>query len=226
MKAKNIDLSMVHFGINDKDGGIIINTDLLLKKGIYNNVVSFIIDGYEPDIQQDAIIYANKIENSTKSELIEIKELMNERSRLCILREDKKYIDLYDSLIRTVEERILTLPDVKEKHKQLSIPVELDTPEARKIFEKAIDAGLIKRSDKLNAVYMWQDEKQLLAYFAEKMSLRFNLGKIRNGEQTINWIIFQSIFNVSNIKGAKYDDMKDKFKFSPPGYEIVDKLFE
>ena len=127
MKTKNIDLSMVHFGIADKDGEILINTDLLVKKGIYNDVVSFIIDGYEPDIQQDAIIYANKIENSTKSELIEIKELMNERLRLCILREDKKYIDLYDSLIRTVEERILNLPDVEEEHKQLSIPEELDT---------------------------------------------------------------------------------------------------
>lgn len=223
MKTKNIDLSMVHFGIADKDGEILINTDLLVKKGIYNDVVSFIIDGYEPDIQQDAIIYANKIENSTKSELIEIKELMNERLRLCILRDDKKYIDLYDSLIRTVEERILNLPDVEEEHK---LPEELDIPEARKIFDKAIDAGLIKRSDKLNAVYKWKDEKQLLAYFVQKMSLRFNLGKIRNGKQTINWKIFESIFNVSNIKGAKYDDMKDKFKFSPPGYEIVDKLFE
>lgn len=223
MKTKNIDLSMVHFGIADKDGEILINTDLLVKKGIYNDVVSFIIDGYEPDIQQDAIIYANKIENSTKSELIEIKELMNERSRLCILREDKKYIDLYDSLIRTVEERILNLPDVEEEHKQLSIPEELDTPEARKIFEKAIDAGFIENS---KTGYKWKGKKQLLAYFAEKMSLRFNLGEIRNGKQTINWIIFQSIFNVSNIKGAKYDDMKDKFKFSPPGYEIVDKLFE
>lgn len=50
MKTKNIDLSMVHFGIADKDGEILINTDLLVKKGIYNDVVSFIIDGYEPDI--------------------------------------------------------------------------------------------------------------------------------------------------------------------------------
>lgn len=105
MKTKNIDLSMVHFGIADKDGEILINTDLLVKKGIYNDVVSFIIDGYEPDIQQDAIIYANKIENSTKSELIEIKELMNERLRLCILRDDKKYINLYTNLIETVKEK-------------------------------------------------------------------------------------------------------------------------
>lgn len=118
------------------------------------------------------------------------------------------------------------IKDQNQTVESVSIPEELDTPEARKIFDKAIDAGLIKRSDKLNAVYMWLDEKQLLAYFAEKMSLRFNLGKIRNGKQTINWIIFQSIFNVPKIKGAKYDDMKDKFKFSPPGYEIVDKLFE
>lgn len=132
---------------------------------------------------------------------------------------------LYSTEIgKAVQESIFK--DQNQTVESVSIPEELDTPEARKIFDKAIDAGLIKRSDKLNAVYMWQDEKQLLAYFAEKMSLRFNLGKIRNGEQTINWIIFQSIFNVSNLKGAKYDDMKDKFKFSPPGYEIVDKLFE
>ena len=148
MKTKNIDLSMVHFGIADKDGEILINTDLLVKKGIYNDVVSFIIDGYEPDIQQDAIIYANKIENSTKSELIEIKELMNERLRLCILRDDKKYINLYTNLIETVKEKILSLSEINdEKHyyAALSIPDVLDTPEARKIFDKAIQAGFMNQ---------------------------------------------------------------------------------
>lgn len=192
MKTKNIDLSMVHFGIADKDGEILINTDLLVKKGIYNDVVSFIIDGYEPDIQQDAIIYANKIEDSTKSELIEIKELMNERSRLCILREDKKYIDLYDSLIRTVEERILTLPDAKEKHKQLSIPVELDTPEARKIFDKAIQAGF------MNPDYSFNGNGNQLALFAGLVSDTLGLTITQwRGEKRIevrSWEPFKQLF--------------------------------
>jgi len=192
MKTKNIDLSMVHFGIADKDGEILINTDLLVKKGIYNDVVSFIIDGYEPDIQQDAIIYANKIENSTKSELIEIKELMNERLRLCILREDKKYIDLYDSLIRTVEERILNLPDVEEEHKQLSIPEELDTPEARKIFDKAIQAGF------MNPDYSFNGNGNQLALFAGLASDTLGLTITQwRGEKRIkvrSWVPFKQLF--------------------------------
>jgi hypothetical protein len=192
MKTKNIDLSMVHFGIADKDGEILINTDLLVKKGIYNDVVSFIIDGYEPDIQQDAIIYANKIENSTKSELIEIKELMNERLRLCILREDKKYIDLYDSLIRTVEERILNLPDVEEEHKQLSIPEELDTPEARKIFDKAIQAGF------MNPDYSFNGNGNQLALFAGLASDTLGLTTTQwRGEKRIkvrSWEPFKQLF--------------------------------
>jgi len=209
MKAKNIDLSMVHFGINDKDGGIIINTDLLVKKGIYNDVVSFIIDGYEPDIQQDAIIYANKIENSTKSELIEIKELMNERSRLCILREDKKYIDLYDSLIRTVEERILTLPDVKEKHKQLSIPVELDTPEARELFDKAIQAGF------MNSVYSFNGTRYQMAYFAEKASEHLKLKS--------KWKPFTQLWNYEYLAQSRRES-KERFGYVDKQDEI-DKIF-
>jgi hypothetical protein len=214
MKTKNIDLSMVHFGIADKDGEILINTDLLVKKGIYNDVVSFIIDGYEPDIQQDAIIYANKIENSTKSELIEIKELMNERSRLCILREDKKYIDLYDSLIRTVEERILNLPDVEEEHKQLSIPKELDTPEARKIFDKAIQAGFMSPDYSFNGngnqlalfaglasdtlgltITQWRDEKRIKVRSWEPFKQLFGENDYANRWRNI-------IINKVNVKDA------------------------
>ena len=165
MKAKNIDLSMVHFGINDKDGGIIINTDLLVKKGIYSDV-------YEPDIQQDAIIYANKIENSTRSELIEIKELMNERLRLCILRDDKKYINLYTNLIETVKEKILSLSEIndeKHDHAALSIPDVLDTPEARKIFDKAIQAGF------MNPDYSFNGNGNQLALFAGLASDKLGL---------------------------------------------------
>lgn len=209
MKTKNIDLSMVHFGIADKDGEILINTDLLVKKGIYNDVVSFIIDGYEPDIQQDAIIYANKIENSTKSELIEIKELMNERSRLCILREDKKYIDLYDSLIRTVEERILTLPDVKEKHKQLSIPVELDTPEARELFDKAIQAGF------MNSVYIFNGTRYQMAYFAEKASEHLKLKS--------KWKPFTQLWNYEYFAQSRRES-KERFGYVDKQDEI-DKIF-
>ena len=200
---------MVHFGIADKDGEILINTDLLVKKGIYNDVVSFIIDGYEPDIQQDAIIYANKIENSTKSELIEIKELMNERSRLCILREDKKYIDLYDSLIRTVEERILTLPDVKEKHKQLSIPVELDTPEARELFDKAIQAGF------MNSVYIFNGTRYQMAYFAEKASEHLKLKS--------KWKPFTQLWNYEYFAQSRRES-KERFGYVDKQDEI-DKIF-
>lgn len=118
----------------------------------------------------------------------------------------------------------MALKEITQK-KTLSLPnyPKLDTPKAMKIFEKAIEAGLMKKTE---TEYKWNEQKVLLAYFAEKMSLAFELGKSRYGEQTTNWKLFESIFNVQNLKSAKYDWMKIYTSFSPPGYEKVDNLFE
>ena len=134
---------------------------------------------------------------------------MNERSRLCILREDKKYIDLYDSLIRTVEERILTLPDVKEKHKQLSIPVELDTPEARELFDKTIQAGF------MNSDYSFNGTRYQMAYFAEKASEHLKLKS--------KWKPFTQLWNYEYFAQSRRES-KERFGYVDKQDEI-DKIF-
>lgn len=207
MKTKKIDLSMVHFRIADKDGEILINTDLLVKKGIYKDVVSFIIDGYEPDIQQDAITYAKKIEGSTKSQLMEIKELMNERLRLCILREDKKYIDLYLNLINSVEGKILNFSD--EKHKPVTIPKELDTEKAHKLFDKAIQAGF------MNLDYSFNGTKYQMAYFAEKASGHLGL--------KYKWAPFKELWNYKHLAQSNHES-KERFGYVAK-QDAIDKLF-
>ena len=217
MKTKNIDLSMVHFDIADKNGEILINTDKLIKQGYYNQVVPLILEGYEPDIQQDAIIYANKLDDSDRLELIQIKELMNERLRLCILRDDKKYIDLYTNLIKLVEERILNFTDASaEKYKQVSehLPKELNTPEAREIFEKAIEAGF------MNNDYCFignGNQKALFAGLAND-KLGITTEQWRDGKmvEVKSWKPFEQLWNVKGLadKWKKIMNYKTEVKDS------------
>lgn len=127
---------------------------------------------------------------------------------------DSELLKLYESTERGSENGI----PVKKQ-----IPEELLPDEAKRIFDKATRAGLIIRE---GDICQWDNTKQLLAYFAEKMSLSFNLGKSRNGEPTINWKLFESMFNVSNLKNAKNDWMKIYTTFTPTGFEKVNKLFE
>lgn len=102
------------------------------------------------------------------------------------------------------------------------------TEEAKAIFQKAIDAGLCS----LNGTnYNWNFEEytgQLLAYFCERMSHYLSLSNKldKDGYKTVNWKIFERLFNVKNIKSYKYDWMKYNNKFTPNGYEIVDELFD
>ena len=130
-----------------------------------------------------------------KDELIEIKELMNERLILCILRDDKKYINLYTNLIETVKEKILSLSEIndeKHDHAALSIPDVLDTPEARKIFDKAIQAGF------MNPDYSFNGNGNQLALFAGLVSDTLGLTITQwRGEKRIevrSWEPFKQLF--------------------------------
>ena len=91
------------------------------------------------------------------------------------------------------------------------------------LLEKAIKVGLANNE---NGRYKWNGTKQLLAYLAVKASDTFSLGKSRNGSPTTNWVIFESIFGIKNLKNAKNDYMKIFTSFQPNGYDQVDKLFD
>lgn len=92
------------------------------------------------------------------------------------------------------------------------------------IFLKAIDANLI--SKKSNN-FVWNSTKQLLAYFAERISDKFSLSSKldKDGKKTTNWKTFETIFNVTGLSGAKQNWMRLNVKFEPTGFEKVDALF-
>lgn len=92
------------------------------------------------------------------------------------------------------------------------------------MFNKAIKADLIEVCG--NGL-KWKDTKQLLAYFAEKMSRKFELSKKldKDGNLTTNWKIFENLFDVKDLKDAKQNWMRLNIKFEPKGVEKVDALF-
>lgn len=107
------------------------------------------------------------------------------------------------------------------------IPQCLQTEEAKKILQKAVKMDLILLS---NNQYRWNHNNytgQLLAYFCEKFSFYLGLSKKadKDGNKMVSWKPFEVLLNEKKIKSHKYDALKDKFNFSPKGYELVDNLF-
>lgn len=114
-------------------------------------------------------------------------------------------------------------PEPQQELKDI-LPEQLKTDEAVKIFQKAIDAQLITNSPE---GLKWNDTKQLLAYFATKVSDKFNLTtKLdKDGNKTTDWKTFETLFEQKGLKGAKQNWMRLNTKFEPTGFEKVDALF-
>lgn len=104
------------------------------------------------------------------------------------------------------------------------LPEELKADEAVRVFQKAIDARLITFSPE---GLKWNDTKQLLAYFATKVSAKFSLTTRldKDGNKTTAWKPFETLFNEQGLKGAKQNWMRLNTKFEPTGFEKVDSLF-
>lgn len=118
-------------------------------------------------------------------------------------------------------------PDVQNNTPTIENFKELNTPEAKVIFNKAIEAGLMFQD---GPGYKWSKEKtkQLLAYFAERLSLylELNKGKLdKDGKQTVSWKPFERLFKVNRLQSARSSWLKNNYKFQPTGYELVDELF-
>lgn len=114
--------------------------------------------------------------------------------------------------------------DQEQPGKAGQLPTVLEHEDAKAIFARAESAGLIKVS---GLSYEWKGgTKQLLAYFAEKVSIKLNLSKKldKDGKKTINWRVFEIVFDVKNLKDAKNDWLKYNTKFTPNGFEEIDKI--
>ena len=129
---------------------------------------------------------------------------------------------LYNEFLELTQQPQNLNPKIKKELKEY-LPEKLKSDEAVDIFQKAIDSQLIE----CTAEYLdWKDTKQLLAYFAEKMSNKFGLiNKVdKNGNKTTAWKPFEKLFNETDLKGAKQNWMRLNTKFEPTGFEKVDSL--
>ncbi|WP_163216246.1 hypothetical protein [Bacteroides sp. 224] len=115
----------------------------------------------------------------------------------------------------------------QETHKNQKIiilPNELDTDGFKKILKAAIEDGFVHND------YTWNKSKskQLAAYFAQKACehLNINTGTDKDGNKKINWKLFEKMFALDNLRGAKNDWMKLHTTFHPNGYADIDKFFE
>lgn len=115
-------------------------------------------------------------------------------------------------------------PEPQQMELKDLLPNKLKADEAVEVFQKAIDAQLITNSPE---GLKWNDTKQLLAYFATKVSDKFNLTtKLdKDGNKTTDWKTFETLFKQKGLKGAKQNWMRLKTKFEPTGFEKVDALF-
>ena len=102
-----------------------------------------------------------------------------------------------------------------------SFPKELDTDEAKRFFEKAINLGL------MDANYKWLKGLQLLAYFASIMSEKLHLGKGTNsdGRPRVSWKPFERLFNQPS--GRLRSNLNDiqKTGVEPCESSLVKKIF-
>jgi hypothetical protein len=106
---------------------------------------------------------------------------------------------------------------------QIEIPEELQTHEAKSIFEKAIKAGLMVRTE--TECYHWEKSTALLAYFCDVMSENLNL-KASNGN--IKWTLFKPLFGIDKKNNSLRDavnEYKNKTGQNPDGSKIIDSLF-
>jgi hypothetical protein len=153
--------------------------------------------------------------------------LQHEWGANCNDKEKQESIALIDSFVEEIEglKSIWKNENVKA-NTTFIMPKELQTDKAKALFEKAIKLSLIERNGEF---YNWiGGSKQLLAYFAERannhLALKTKLDK--DGNKTTNWKVFETVFNVSELKGRKNDWMKVNTIFTPNGHEKVDALFD
>lgn len=104
-------------------------------------------------------------------------------------------------------------------------PHELSNGTFKEIVRKGIEAGLIE--EHFNGL-IWKGTKELLAYFAERVSNLLELStKIdAKGNQTISWKPFERLFNVDKLKEAKQNRMRLYPQFKPNKHEEIDQLLK
>jgi len=102
--------------------------------------------------------------------------------------------------LEIIEFANIPVPDKPEGIKPMThtLPAELDSERARRYFSRAVEAGLMSEQ------FEWKASKALLAYFCHDMSLKLDLGKGYNSNNTkrLCWKPFEALFNQPNLRAS------------------------
>jgi hypothetical protein len=110
---------------------------------------------------------------------------------------------------------------------QIIIPEALNAGEAKNVFSKAIEAGLMYQT---KTGYHWNNTKALLAYFIDVFSDKLNDDKynLRMSNGRIRWAIFKPLFGIDKDDNSLNDavnEYRNRTGQKPEGYKIIDNLF-
>ncbi len=105
------------------------------------------------------------------------------------------------------------------KTQKKELPPELDTPEAKAYFEKAIELKAIDEN------YNWLLGKELCSCFSREMSHKLGLSNKETAEKKVyvNWKPFQTLFGYKNLRGNLNDI--EKRGYDPKGIETINEIF-
>ena len=105
--------------------------------------------------------------------------------------------------------------------KPQSSPDGLNTTKARKLIDKAVEAGFITVEA---GRYKWNGTKVLLSYFAVKATAYLRLRT--KDKATASWKPFEILFQVKALRQSKADFEKWNPDLTPTGADKIDALFE
>lgn len=132
--------------------------------------------------------------------------------------------------IQTVKRLLDLLDKVKEKkenlnkeiNKNISLPNELDTDDAKALFQKFIVKGLCKADGSL---YKWEGSPSLFGYFVDEVSKKLD---VRPSSDRIPWKFFRKAFQCDkktiNTARQAVNDYKNKGLSKPENYLDVKNL--
>lgn len=167
-----------------------------------------------------AFMYSNMLDGALLSFGIDLLQVQKQYGITLITKRDLTQLSFYCG---TTERALLLINRVEQAAAEqeqaaaeTELPQELNTDEAKKYIQKAINLGLMDDN------YKWLRGLQMCACFARDMSIKLNLGK---GER-ISWKPFETLFGLP--KGKLRLNLNDiqKTGSSPKDTDLIDAIFE
>lgn len=127
-----------------------------------------------------------------------------------------------DKGITVIDLLTMEMPHPFSANKKQTMPKELDTKEARELFEKTVNLGYCKKD---NSLYRWTATGGLFGCFVDCASERL---KVRSSNNRIPWSMFEKAFQcekttISTAKSA-VNSYTMKGLNPPVGYEDIAKI--